>query len=172
MGLEFLYRHPGYQEDYQLYLENENPDYENRILQQDFNDLTNRYDDAQLEKLLSNERALERKYSDPNEYNIPEYQNDGRLYPQYYMQQPNSGNERYYPLDYRQVPERYAIVKKPRPRKINSAWPVQFLPVSQDMSNLAPRSGYSSRGKRTRVKRSKNLLTDPLKKGNFDSLNL
>ncbi|GIY67500.1 hypothetical protein CEXT_242731 [Caerostris extrusa] len=45
----------------QVYLENENPDYENRILQQDFSDLTNRYDDVQLEKLLSNERDLERK---------------------------------------------------------------------------------------------------------------
>ncbi|GFQ67501.1 uncharacterized protein TNCT_122631 [Trichonephila clavata] len=151
LGLEFLYRHPEYQEDYQLYLENENPDYENRILQQDFSDLTSRYDDVQLEKLLSNERALERKYSDPNEYSISEYQNEGRLYPQYYMQQPNTGNERYYPLDYRQVPERYAVVKKPRPRKINSAWPVQFLPMSQD---LASRSAYSNRGKHVRIKRS------------------
>ncbi|GFT02758.1 uncharacterized protein TNCV_879611 [Trichonephila clavipes] len=151
LGLEFLYRHPEYQEDYQLYLENENPDYENRILQQDFSDLTSRYDDVQLEKLLSNERALERKYSDPNEYSISEYQNEGRLYPQYYMQQPSTANERYYPLDYRQVPERYAVVKKPRPRKINSAWPVQFLPMSQD---LASRSAYSNRGKHVRIKRS------------------
>ncbi|KAG8180040.1 hypothetical protein JTE90_012884 [Oedothorax gibbosus] len=139
LGLEFLYRHPGYQEDYQLYLENENPEYENRILQQDLSDLANRYDDVQLEKILNNERALERKYSDPSDYNLQDYQNDGHAYPQYYMQQQQQ-NDRYYPLEYRQAPERYGVVKKPRLR--NQRW------QSQDALPNSPREAFGSRGKR------------------------
>lgn len=145
LGLEFLYRHPGYQEDYQLYLENESPEYENRILQQDLSDLANRYDDVQLEKLLNNERGLERKYSDPSEYNLQDYQNDGRAYPQYYMQQPG---DRYYPLEYRQAAERYGVVKKPRPR--NPAWQTQFAPVQETSPNFSPRGNFNSRGRRKR----------------------
>lgn len=103
-----------------MYLDDENPELENRILQQDFSDLRNQYDDGQLEKILSNQHSVGRKYPDLNEYNLPDYQNDGQLYSPYYMQQNNLGSERFYPLDYRQAPERYAVVKKPRTKKINS----------------------------------------------------
>ncbi|XP_035219132.1 uncharacterized protein LOC118192294 isoform X2 [Stegodyphus dumicola] len=145
LGLEFLYRHPGYQEDYQLYLDNENPDMENRILQQDFPDLSNRYDDVQLEKILNSERAAGRKYSD-NEYSLPDYQNDGQIYPAYYMQQPNVGNERFYPVEYKQLPERYAVVKKPRPKPKNP-WISQFLLPNKEMVKSAPHKSLSNSGK-------------------------
>lgn len=102
-----------------MYLDDENPELENRILHQDFSDLPNPYDDGQLEKILSSQRALGRKYPDLNEYNLPDYQNDAQLISPYYMQQSNLGNERFYPLDYRQAPERYAVVKKPKSKKFN-----------------------------------------------------
>nr|XP_042902859.1 uncharacterized protein LOC107443619 isoform X2 [Parasteatoda tepidariorum] len=146
LGLEFLYRHPGYQEDYQLYLESENPEFDNRILQQDFSDLPNRYDDVQLEKLLSgNERAIGRKYSEPNDYNLPD---EAQLFPQYYMQQPSSGSERYYPLEYRQVPDQFAVVKKPKPRRMNVAWPNQYLTLAHNRPNYGSSRIPLNRGKR------------------------
>lgn len=130
LGLEFLYRHPGYQEDYQLYIDSENPEIENRILQQDLSDLPNQYDDAQLEKILSGQHAVERKYPDINEYNLPDYQANGQIFSPYYMQQSNLGNERFYPLDYRQVPERYAVVKKQKAKKFNP-WSAHYLPLQK-----------------------------------------
>lgn len=119
LGLEFLYRHPGYQEDYQLYLDDENPELENRILQQDFSDLPNQYDNVELEKLLNSQHALDRKYPELNDYNLPDYQSGGQVLSPYYTKQANLGNERFYPLDYRQMPERYAVVKKQRGNKLN-----------------------------------------------------
>lgn len=125
MGLEFLYRHPGYQQDYELYLDNENPELENRILQQDISDLPNQYDNVQLEKILSGQH---RKYPDANEYNVPDYQSDSQVFSPYYMQQNNLGNERFYPLDYRQIPEHFGVIKKTK--KFNP-WSERYLPFEK-----------------------------------------
>lgn len=147
--MEFLYRHPGYQEDYQLYLDNENPELENRILQQDFSDLPNQYDDVQLEKILNNQRAAGRKYPDLTEYNVPDYQNEGQIFSPYYMPQANIGSERFYPIDYRQAPERYAVVKKPRTKKFKS-WTGSYLPLRNNRPNFSPHETIINRGKRSR----------------------
>lgn len=142
LGLEFLYRHPGYQQDYELYVDNESPELENRILQQDISDLPNQYDNVQLEKILSGQH---RKYSDMNEYNLPDYQSDSQVLPPYYTQQNNLGNERFYPLDYRQIPEHYGVIKKTK--KLNP-WSEQYLPFEKFRRDYSLRQKNRSKRKR------------------------
>ncbi|XP_054712627.1 uncharacterized protein LOC129222185 [Uloborus diversus] len=146
LGLEFLYRHPSYQEDYRMYAD-ENVDFENHVLQQDFADLPNQYDDIQLEKMLSRQPQSGRNYPDFASYSLPDYQNDGS----FYMPQGNSGNEGYYPANYQSSAYR---VKKPRTKKIN-LWPRQYLPVPNSRPRFFPRGPTNAQVKRKRRSVSK-----------------